>query len=122
VFQRAAEPAQELDLAVPTFEPDQFLFLVPKPVSHLLAWRAERVAGRSMRIGVPVSFLVWSIGTGGLLDGDGDRAAGMAGDSQANSDLGVEPRRIRSSSCCCIAGGNDSRTTRARMTHFSALT
>src|ERR1022692_296517 len=94
MFQRTTESAQELDFAVPTFEPDQFLFLAPELGLHLLAWRTERVAGRSRCIGVPVSSLIWSIGSGGLLDGDGDRAAGMAGDGHSNGDLGVEPRRI----------------------------
>jgi hypothetical protein len=48
---RPCEPTQKLDLAVPTFEPDQFLFLVPELGLHLLAWRTERVAGRSPCIG-----------------------------------------------------------------------
>src|ERR1022692_2415652 len=57
-------------------------------------FRSERVAGRSLCIGVPVSFLVWSIGSGGLLNGDGDRAAGMAGDRHSTTALGGEPRSI----------------------------
>jgi hypothetical protein len=91
----ATEPAQELDLAVSTFEAHQFLFLACEPVLHLPAGRAECMVGHSLCVGVPVAFLVWSVYSGGLLDGFGDRAASVAGDSHPNSDLGVAPRRSR---------------------------
>src|SRR5450432_3785197 len=94
VFHRAAEPAQELDFAISTFEPDEFLLLSAESLSHLSARRTERVAGRSLRVAVPVAFLVWPIRLGALLDRLGDRAARVAGDGHSNGDLDIEPGRI----------------------------
>jgi hypothetical protein len=37
ILQRATEPTQELDFAVPPFEPDQFLLLALEPALHSLA-------------------------------------------------------------------------------------
>jgi hypothetical protein len=53
-FNGPPRSAQEPDLAVATFETDEFLLLVPLPSLHLLAGRTERVTDCALRVSVPV--------------------------------------------------------------------